>query len=140
MTPILKISWKKLVLFSANFGGDKRAEYMSQNFGDAFVEIMHEDTRLGYKANDNGLTVWKGSYLSREAESTLSWDLVQGLTNNMVLPSFRKEQAEKITQISLFPSVEEQIENIATAKTEEQSSVFSFLKMKLLLTVQFLLM
>ncbi len=112
--------------FSANFSGDKRAEYMSKNFGDAFVEIMHEDTRLGYKANDNGLTVWKGSYLSREAESTLSWDLVQGLTNNMVLPSFRKEQAEKTTQISLFPSVEEQIENIATAKTEEQSSVFSF--------------
>ncbi|MGL5254035.1 MAG: DEAD/DEAH box helicase family protein, partial [Brevinema sp.] len=114
--------------FSVNFSSDKRAEYMSQNFGDAFVEIMHNDTRLGYKATDNGLTVWKGSYLSRAAESTLSWDLVQGLTNNLVLPNFRKEHAEKTTQISLFPSVEQQIENIATVKADELSSAFSVIE------------
>ncbi|WP_317856058.1 DEAD/DEAH box helicase family protein [Chakrabartyella piscis] len=114
--------------FSAHFSNDDRAEYMSHNFGDAFVEIMHEDIRLGYKATDNGLTVWNGSYLSRKAESTLSWDLVQGLTNNMVLPSFRKKQAEKTTQISLFPSVEQQIEHIVESKATEKSVAFSFAK------------
>lgn len=38
----------------------------------------------------------------------------------------RTADLRKINQISLFPSIEQQIENIAVAKADEQSSAFSF--------------
>lgn len=38
----------------------------------------------------------------------------------------RTANLRKVNQISLFPSIEQQIENIAVAKADEQSSAFSF--------------
>ncbi len=112
--------------FSAHFDPADRADYMERIINKEYTEIAHDDIRLGYKSAIDGLTIWKGSYLSRISESKLSWDLVQGFTNNLVLPAFRQKQAEKPMQISMFPTVEQQIEHIVEAKAVEQTTAFSF--------------
>lgn len=34
-----------------------------------FTELYIGDVRAGYRADEDGLTMWKGNYLTREAES-----------------------------------------------------------------------
>ena len=58
---------------------DRRIEYIRSIFNDDFTElILSDDTRVGYKAYDNGVLIWKGRYPNREGDRFLHWDHVVG--------------------------------------------------------------
>ena len=39
-----------------------------------YTEFNIGEMRGGYRADEDGITLWKGNYLTREAESRLSWE------------------------------------------------------------------
>ena len=87
-------------------------------------------TRAGYCADEDGLTMWKGKYLSREAETKISWEDARFWVNTYIedgtylLPG---ETAEKIEtkgmyqQLDLFTMFSEQLGNIAMKQAEAGS-------------------
>ncbi len=114
------------IYFSHNAEDNQRSNYIKNSFNTDYTEVSLKGERFGYKANDDELTVWKGSYLSREQENKLSWSAVAEIFSNEVIPDFIERQKERQAEISIFPTVAEQIENIIEAKAEEKTSVFSF--------------
>jgi len=73
-----------IAFFLENSDSEKRAEYMKTAINTEYCELDIGDKRVGYKAFDDGVVVWEGSYMSRTKESGLSWDLVQSLTADMI--------------------------------------------------------
>ena len=56
-----------VMLFEPDKG--KQTEYIKNSYRHKeFTEFYVGEERAGYRADDNGLTVWKGSYLNRTAE------------------------------------------------------------------------
>lgn len=54
-----------------------RLRYIRESYKVVFTELLLEDdTRVGFYKESNGLLVWQGSYLTRSAESHLSWHSV----------------------------------------------------------------
>ena len=52
-----------------------QTEYLKNSFRmEEFTELYIGDERVGYRADEDGLTMWKGNYLTREAESRMSWE------------------------------------------------------------------
>ena len=49
-----------------------------------FTELYIGDVRAGYRADEDGLTMWKGNYLTREAESRLSWEDARYWVNSYI--------------------------------------------------------
>lgn len=113
---------------------EERIAYMKSLYDDAYTEFDVSGVRVGYHALENGLNIWRGNYLTRTSDSVLSWDVVQGLVAQLMEQGAYLSPADRplpppapaIMQISLFPNVEQQIENIAEAQAEEKSSAFSF--------------
>ena len=71
--------------FREHTGIEQRTEYMKGIYGDAYTELLVQDgQRVGYKKEEQGLLTWKGSYLSREAESLFSWEIVQEYIGNLI--------------------------------------------------------
>ena len=93
-----------------------------------YTEFNIEELRGGYRADEDGITLWKGNYLTREAESRLSWDEARFLVYSYIedgvylLP---REEAEKIEtngmyqQLDLFTMFTEQAGNLAVKQAEE---------------------
>ena len=63
---------------------DERRDFIKIAYTDTYVEILAGGTRVGYRAQDDGLLMWAGSYLSRTAESVFSWGVVTELTENLI--------------------------------------------------------
>ena len=108
---------------------NRRAEYMKGIYGDAYTELIVLDgQRVGYKKEEQGLLTWKGSYLSREAESLFSWGIVQEYVENLInrnlyfpvqpLPALKPV----VEQLSLFGA---ETEEQAEQKKESSKSVFT---------------
>lgn len=55
---------------------EKCKQYIKEILGDAYTEFDVDGQRVGYKANEDSLNIWKGQYLSRTEECFKSWDLV----------------------------------------------------------------
>lgn len=118
--------------FEAHPDGGDRAEYLKSLYAPVYTEFDVGVTRVGFRAYEEGLYIWKGdTFFSRTSASLLSWDVVQELNAALMeqgeyldpedapLPIPVKEEP---FQLNLFPSVEEQIENIAQAQAEEQQT------------------
>lgn len=111
-----------------------RGGYLRRYYNNEFSELLlgEKQEHFGYKTDDDGLLIWKGSgsYLSRESETHLSWevaaDIIDGLIQNNEFLS-AEETAEvnkrieepKYEQISLFPGMDEQIGNIAVDNADQ---------------------
>ena len=81
----LKYKKKQIELyFAANPDPEKRTEYIMAAYPDRFTEVIIDGVRVGYHAQDDGLLMWEGSYLSRTKESIFSWELVAELTGNLI--------------------------------------------------------
>ena len=106
-----------------------QAEYLKNSFRmEEYTEFNIEELRGGYRADEDGITLWKGNYLTREAESRLSWDEARFLVYSYIedgvylLP---REEAEKIEtngmyqQLDLFTMFTEQAGNLAVKQAEE---------------------
>ena len=111
---------------------DKQTEYIKNSYRHKeFTEFYVGEERAGYRADENGLTVWKGSYLNRTAEATVSWETVRdSIAFYMEKGEYLKEgqipqweepkETEVYQQLSLFPTIEEQIGTIEAAQAGEK--------------------
>ena len=73
--------------FENNTDHDERVEFVKQIFNSDYSEVLLGDTeesRYGYKTYDEGIHIWKGSYLTRTMESGFSWEAVQSFYADMV--------------------------------------------------------
>lgn len=62
-----------------------RLRYIRESYKVVFTELLLEDdTRVGFYKENNGLLVWQGSYLTRSAESHLSWHSVTAAISALV--------------------------------------------------------
>ena len=62
-----------------------RLRYIRDSYKVVFTELLLEDdTRVGFYKESNGLLVWRGSYLTRSAESHLSWHSVTAAISALV--------------------------------------------------------
>ena len=83
-----------------------RLRFVRESYKDIFTELLlADDTRVGFHKQDSGLLVWKGAYLTRSAETLLSWRAVANALNDLI------EQHELIATIDpkKLPQVEEQL-------------------------------
>lgn len=70
--------------FNENDDTQERAEFMKSVFNSEYTEFDVDTHRVGYKTVDNGLNIWEGNYLTHTTENTLSWDLVQSITAQLI--------------------------------------------------------
>ena len=62
-----------------------RLRYIRDSYKVVFTELLLEDdTRVGFYKESNDLLVWQGSYLTRSAESHLSWHSVTAAISALV--------------------------------------------------------
>ncbi len=64
---------------------NERTEFIKQVFNDDYTEIVVDDERVGYKTYENVLHLWKGSYLSRDAEVYYTWKHIAEYINGLIM-------------------------------------------------------
>lgn len=85
-TPHLKTDNRHIVdYFKNETDRNKRAEYLKSIFNSDYTGVMINDTMYGYKAFDNGVLFWKGNFLTRDAESLVSWEDLTDHYSAMIL-------------------------------------------------------
>ena len=72
--------------FQANRDITTRTAFLKNSYNDIWVEVLAgtDKVRVGYHAEEDGLLMWEGSYLSRTAESVFSWGVVTEMTENLI--------------------------------------------------------
>jgi len=55
---------------------EKCKQYIKEVLGNAYTEFDVDNQRVGYRAKEDTLNIWKGNYLNREEECFKSWDLI----------------------------------------------------------------
>ena len=72
--------------FQAHPNLAERTEFLKGSYNDIWVEVLAgtDKVRVGYHAEQDGLLMWEGSYLSRTAESVFSWGVVTEMTENLM--------------------------------------------------------
>ncbi len=100
-----------------------RADFVMQSYPDAYTELDVNNIRVGYKAEKEGLLLWKGAYLSRTEESFFSWNIVSEIIGQLIESGkyITEEKAEPL-QFSIFDfndSLPQQ--EIAEVKTDKEN-------------------
>lgn len=72
--------------FQANGDITTRTEFLKNSYNDIWVEVLAgtDKVRVGYHAQQNGLLMWEGSFLSRTSESVFSWGVVTEMTEGLI--------------------------------------------------------
>lgn len=70
--------------FQAHKSLAERTEFLKGSYNDIWVEVLTDGVRTGYHAEQDGLLMWEGSYLSRTAESVFSWGVVTEMTESLI--------------------------------------------------------
>ena len=119
-----------VMLFEPDKG--RQTEYIKNSYRHGeYTEFYVGKERAGYKADENGLMLWSGSYLNRTAEASVSWETVRdSIAFYMEKGEYLKEgqipqweepkETEVYQQLSLFPTIEEQIGTIEAAQAGEK--------------------
>lgn len=72
--------------FTENTNRDERGNFVKQFFDNTYIEqILESGQRAGYRAYDDCLHLWRGSYPSREKEDYMKWWLVADHIYGMML-------------------------------------------------------
>ena len=105
-----------------------QTEYLKNSFRmEEFTEFDIGEMRAGYRADEDGLTMWKGHYLTREAEARISWEDARFFVNSYIedgvylLPGEKAEQIDTngmYQQLDLFSMFTEQVGSIAMKEAE----------------------
>ena len=62
-----------------------RLRFVRDSYKDIFTELLLDgDTRVGFHRQEDGLLVWQGAYLTRSAETLLSWRAVANALNDLI--------------------------------------------------------
>ena len=112
-----------------------QADYLRNSFRmEEYTDLNIGEMRGGYRADEDGITLWKGNYLTREAESRLSWEEARFLVNSYMedgvylLPgetAERIETAGMYQQLDLFSMFTEQAGNLAMKQAETVTPIRS---------------
>ena len=72
--------------FQANRDMTTRTEFLKNSYNDIWVEVLAgaDKIRVGHHAQQDGLLMWEGSYLSRTSESVFSWGVVTEMTEGLI--------------------------------------------------------
>ena len=72
--------------FQANRDITSHTEFLKNSYNDIWVEVLAgaDKVRVGYHAQQDGLLMWEGSYLSRTSESVFSWGVVTEMTEGLI--------------------------------------------------------
>ena len=72
--------------FQANRDITARTEFLKNSYNDIWVEVLAgaDKVRVGYHAQQNGLLMWAGRFLSRTSESVFSWGVVAEMTEGLI--------------------------------------------------------
>ena len=108
-----------IAAYFADHEADKeRGDYIKSFFDNTFVEkILASGQRVGYRAYDDVLTMWRGAYLSREMEVFMRWESVAATVYGMILMEGWLDPDERP-----LPSEGEQIAMIAEAQAEKENA------------------
>lgn len=72
--------------FAENSSRDERGNFIKQYFDNTYIEqILESGQRAGYRAYDDCLHVWRGSFASREKEDYMKWWSVADHIYGMIL-------------------------------------------------------
>ena len=106
-----------------------QTEYLKNSFHmEEYTELDIGEVRAGYCADEDGLTMWKGHYLTREAEARISWEDARFYVNSYMedgvylLPGEKAEQIDTggiYQQLDLFSMFSEQVGGIAAKEAEQ---------------------
>ena len=72
--------------FQAHQNLAERTEFLKNSYNNIWVEVLAgtDKVRVGYHAEQDGLLMWEGSYLSRTSESVFSWSVVTEMTEGLI--------------------------------------------------------
>lgn len=74
---------------------EKCKQYIKEILGNAYTEFDIDSQRVGYKANEESLNIWKGNYLNRTEECFKSWDVITEycISNHVhyITPEYNKD-------------------------------------------------
>jgi len=72
--------------FQAHPNLAERTEFLKNSYNDIWVEVLAgtDKVRVGYHAEQDGLLMWEGSYLSRTSESVFSWSVITEMTEGLI--------------------------------------------------------
>lgn len=74
---------------------EKCKQYIKEILGNAYTEFDVDGQRVGYKANEESLNIWRGNYLNRTEECFKSWDLITEycISNHVhyITPEYNKD-------------------------------------------------
>ena len=108
---------------------EKRTVYIKESYNEDYSLFDVDGKRVGYKAQEDGLVLWAGNYLTRTSESKLSWDAVREALDDYIreniylMPEEVKEAESKgepvYEQMSLFPSMAEQVGNLTIDRADD---------------------
>ena len=72
--------------FQAHPNLAERTEFLKSSYNDIWVEVLAgtDKVRVGYHAEQDGLLMWEGSYLSRTSESVFSWSVITEMTEGLI--------------------------------------------------------
>ena len=72
--------------FQAHQNLAERTEFLKNSYNDIWVEVLAgtDKIRVGYHAEQDGLLMWEGSYLSRISESVFSWSVITEMTEGLI--------------------------------------------------------
>lgn len=85
-----------------------RAAFMKTAYQDVFTEVIIQDQRAGFHKEQDGLLIYEGKYLSRQAETKLSWQEVAQFISDYIdqgllieaIPA--KTHSDQVQQLTLF--------------------------------------
>ena len=81
--------------FAAHTAPDERNQYVKGFFTNTYTEvILDSKQRVGYRAYDDVLHLWRGSFPSREQEEYLSWEDTASAIDGMIQDGLWVEQAK----------------------------------------------
>ena len=104
--------------FAAHEDSKERGDFIKSFFDNTYVEkILADGQRVGYRAWDDVLCLWRGSYPSREKEVFMRWDWVGKTIYGMMLLDQWLNPDEKP-----LPTVEEQLSLMEMAEQEKGSA------------------
>ena len=104
--------------FADHEDSKERGNYIKSFFDSTYVEkILANGQRVGYRAWDDVLTMWRGSYLSREMEVFMRWESVAASVYGMILMDEWLDPDERP-----LPSEGEQLALIEAAQADKDNA------------------
>ena len=104
--------------FADHEDSKERGNFIKTFFDSTYVEkILSNAQRAGYRAYDDLLTMWRGSYLSREMEVFTRWESVAATIYGMILMDRWLDPNERP-----LPTEGEQISLIAAERAEKENA------------------